>query len=402
MKNSYQETLNWIANQKDIHFERLKNWISINSFSWNIQGLNELLKNVSCSFQKIGGELNTVQLPPQKRLKNSIFIEQPLACALMIKKRPQAPIQILLGGHHDTVYAPTETFQMDTSNPHRWIGPGVADMKGGLVVMLAALEAFERSPFAEKIGWEVMINPDEEIGSPGSSSLFKAAAYGKKFGLIFEPSFADGAYVHQRMGSATFSAIIKGKAAHVGRDYHLGKSAVFALGQFIHLLDLLRRETSLLINVSQVDSTMPVNIIPPLASCRINIRSSMQSHLEHGCLKIHELAKACEDEDIHIDLMKETIRMPKPFDSQTKELFDAYSNCARELDQPFKMRESGGVCDGNVLSLAGLPTLDTAGVIGGDLHTHHEYFICSSLVERAQLATLFLLKLANHEIGGIV
>src|SRR6185503_18576279 len=99
---------------------------------------------------------------------------------------------------------------------------------GGIVVMLTALRALERSPFAEKIGWEVLLNPDEEIGSPNSSALLVEAARRNHLGLIFEPAMSDGSLVGSRKGSGTFTATIKGRAAHAGRDFANGRSAILA------------------------------------------------------------------------------------------------------------------------------------------------------------------------------
>jgi len=101
---------------------------------------------------------------------------------------------------------------------------------------------------------------------------------------------------------------------------------------------------------------------------------------------------------VTIEILQDSFRLPKPFDLGTQILFDAYAHCAHDLDIPFQAAETGGVCDGNILAGGGLPTLDTAGCIGGALHTHDEYLICASLIERAKLATFFLFKLATRDI----
>ena len=98
-------------------------------------------------------------------------IHLPLGQAIAITKRPTAPVRVLLNIHLDTVYPPDSPFQSALEEAGILRGPGVADAKGGLAVMLTALEALERSPDAERIGWRVLLNPDEEIGSPGSASL---------------------------------------------------------------------------------------------------------------------------------------------------------------------------------------------------------------------------------------
>jgi glutamate carboxypeptidase len=397
---SYTPFLDWIHSQEQTLLDRVKQWVAINTFSWNIQGLNQLLTLIHSSFQFLGGKNATISLPPQKLLgTDCTFHAQPLGSALVMRKRPHAPIQVLLGGHIDTVYSPSSPFQkLEESSPGIWKGPGVSDMKGGIAILFTALEALERSPFAEQIGWEVIINPDEEIGSPGSAFLYEEAAHRHHCGLIFEPSFPDGAFVSQRKGSAAYTVAIKGKAAHVGRDYAQGRSAVFPLARLIHKLDSLRADPDLIVNIAEVEGKGPVNIVPPFASCRINFRSSNAVTLEEASIKLQQFTTECQEEGIAIEVHQDSFRLPKPFDSQAQHLFESYAQCAHDLDIPFQTRITGGVCDGNILAGAGLPNLDTAGVIGGALHTPDEYLICSSLVERAKLAALFLFKLATQDI----
>ena len=134
----------------------------------------------------------------------------------------------------DTVYAVDHPFQKSVRIDDKILrGPGATDAKGGIVVMLVVLQAFERSPWAEKVGWEVLINPDEEIGSPGSAPLLIQAAKRNHLGLVFEPSLPDGNLVGARKGSGNFTVIARGKAAHAGRDPQLGRNAIDALARFI-------------------------------------------------------------------------------------------------------------------------------------------------------------------------
>src|SRR5207253_7136774 len=124
-------------------------------------------------------------------------VEQPLGRALRATKRHEpssgVAVRVLLNIHTDTVYPLDHPFQSVTRiDEHTLRGPGVIDAKGGLVVMLAAIEALERSALAPQIGWEVLLNPDEEIGSPGSAHLFKEVASRHRVGLVFEPAIGEG------------------------------------------------------------------------------------------------------------------------------------------------------------------------------------------------------------------
>ena len=164
---------------------------------------------------------------------------------------------------------------MHRLDDNRIQGPGVTDAKGGLLVMLKALEAFERSPWANELGWEALINPDEEIGSPGSKLLLEKAARTNDIGLVFEPSLSDGNLVGSRRGSGNFVVMVKGRAAHAGREPHIGRNAINALAEFVVQLNSLPPGAlGLTLNVGYIEGGGPVNVVPDRAICKFNVRVS--------------------------------------------------------------------------------------------------------------------------------
>ncbi|MBA3722607.1 MAG: hydrolase [Parachlamydiaceae bacterium] len=400
--NQYLPYLEWISNQQEIMTESVKRWAAINSWSDNINGLQQMASTLSKEFECLESEIKLHPLPLQKIINaQGQFVTRPLGKAISIKKRPNAKIQILLAGHMDTVYPPTDPFQNVIQKGENLHGPGVADMKGGLVILLTTLQALERSPFASSIGWEVIINPDEEIGSPGSYSLYQEAAKRNDVGLIFEPSFSDGAFVSARKGSANYSIVVKGKSAHAGRDFHQGRSAIYAISHFIHMLEKLPKDLpTTTINVGYIQGGSVPNIVPDLSVCRLNVRSNTANEMIKTRQYIDELILDCERrEGIQFTLIEDSNRLPKPFDAKTEFLFNAYQKCVEDTDNRFELRESGGVCDGNILSAEGLPTIDSVGAIGGNIHTENEYLFLPSLSERARIAALFLFKCSTGEIA---
>ena len=232
-KNNSQ--LKWIDSQKLSMLQTLQEWCAVNSGSDNSEGLSHMLELLSQRFASLGGTLSKVTLPPRLEFDEAgNAIETPSASALHITKRPEAATRFFLGGHMDTVYSKNHPFQTSTLLEGNILrGPGSADMKGGLVILLTALAAFEKDPNAQNIGWELVINPDEEIGSVASAPLLLECAGRTHAALIFEPSFKDGALVSSRKGSANWMAIARGKAAHAGRDFHKGCNAITALAEFI-------------------------------------------------------------------------------------------------------------------------------------------------------------------------
>jgi len=397
--NSTTACLQWINSQNQAMVELIRKWAEINSGSENLRGLSKMLKALESRFSKLGGTMRAIPLPPRKIIdEKGELTAFPHGEALHIIKRPEAPFKVVLGGHMDTVYSEEHPFQKtQLIENSRLLGPGVADMKGGLVIMLFALEALERSPIAENIGWEVFINPDEEIGSTGSQESLKQLAKENHLGLIFEPAFADGALVSSRKGSMNYAVVARGRAAHSGRDFEKGRNAIAALAHFIvqaHQLNGRRKETT--INIGQITGGGPVNVVPDFAMCGINIRSTNSEDFhwiqdEFDAL-IHQ--NKCEGTTLHLTPLQS--RDPKPFDEKSQFFFNILQNCAEEENTKLHLRPSGGACDGNNLCAEGLPVIDSLGAIGGNIHSSNEYIEIESLVPRARLTARFLLALASQ------
>jgi glutamate carboxypeptidase len=259
----------------------------------------------------------------------------------------------------------------------------------------------ERLPLAQRIGWEVLINPDEEIGSPGSAHLFAAAAVRNDLGLVFEPAFPDGNLVSSRKGSGNFSAVVRGRAAHAGRDFHLGRNAIEAAARFaVSAAELNGSIPGVTVNVARIDGGGPANVVPDLAICRLNARVETfeQQTLVHDALR--RIAADIDRRDgISIELHGEFLSPPKVLDEPTLALLGHVAECARELGMPaISWRPSGGASDANKLAAAGLTVVDTLGPRGGNMHSAEEYLLVESLTERAALSALLLLKLAGGQI----
>jgi len=299
----------------------------------------------------------------------------------------------------DTVYPEDHPFQKCRRvDDNILVGPGVTDAKGGLLVMLKALEAFERSPWAKNLGWQVIINADEEIGSPGSSGLLAEAALNHHVGLVYEPCFPDGDLVGDRKGSGNFSVLVRGRAAHAGREPHLGRSAINALAAFILRLSEATGE-GVLINVGQIEGGGQINVVPDRAACRFNVRvltSEDQRYFEEQLVGlVHEFNRL---EGIGMEINGRFTRPPKPLDDQSRRLLEFIVECGEEVGLHISWRPTGGACDGNNLAAAGLTTVDSLGVQGGSMHSPEEYVFLNSIGERARLSALLLMKIAAGEI----
>ncbi|NVK41995.1 MAG: hydrolase [Oceanospirillaceae bacterium] len=395
----YMPWLEWLDSQHDEMLARTLELAGINSGSLNADGVNRVRQVLARYCETLGGEAEVLPVAPYTLIDESGESRHfPLGDALRIRKRPEAPLQVFFCGHMDTVFAADHAFQSVTWLDENTInGPGVADLKGGLMVMLKALEALERSPFAEQIGWEILFNPDEEIGSPGSAPLIAEAAGRVDLGLIYEPCMPDGTLAGARKGSGNFSVVVRGRAAHAGREHHLGRNAVRALCDFVSALDDLNgQRDGVTINPGFIHGGGAVNVVPDNAMTRFNIRLE-RAEDEAWCLEqLNHLCAGINDRDgISLELHGGFGRKPKQLSDANLALFELARDCGARLGMAIDWKPTGGCCDGNNLAAAGIPNIDTLGVQGGKIHSSEEYMLVSSFTERAKLSALILMKLAD-------
>ena len=374
-------------------------WAAINSGSRNLDGLARVADAIGAAFAVLPGEIMRVD-PARVEAVDAAGhkFDLPHGQHLHLKVRPEAPLQILLTGHMDTVFAADHPFQALTwLEPGKVLGgPGVADMKGGIAVMLAALQAVEMHPDAAAIGYEVVLNSDEEVGSLASADLIASAAQGKRAALTFEPSaLPDGTLAGARPGSGNFSFTVRGKSAHAGRNPEDGRNALIAAADLALRLKAAVRP-GLSINPAKIDGGGPNNVVPDLAVLRVNLRpATIEDQARAQSLIETSVAMVAADHDVAIDTHGHFARSPKPMTPDLEALFELVKQAGADLGQTIGWQPTGGVCDGNNIAACGVPVIDTMGVRGGKIHSMEEYLIVDSLAERAALAALTMLRLAN-------
>jgi glutamate carboxypeptidase len=375
----------------------LRELCEINSGTENLAGLANVTATLLPTLQRLGGTIRYIDLPYRTTIDNTgQMIHSPLAPAISIRKRPDAARRVFLGIHIDTVYARESPFQhVQEVDANRWVGPGVVDAKGGLVVMLTALEALERGDQADKAGWEVLINTDEEIGSPGSTHLFAEAAGRNHMGLVFEPALPDGNLVSARKGSWNYSLVIRGRAAHVGRDIAAGRNAIHLMAQTVTTIAGMQNlERGITVNFGRIDGGGPANVVPDLVIGRFNVRTNSLDDFQRIDADLKKLTKSLNADGFFAELHQTAGCPPKPVTDAAAKLFETIASCGKDLGLDLSWRPTGGVCDGNRLAAAGLPTVDTLGPRGGNLHSDSEFILLDSLVERASLAALVLQRIS--------
>jgi len=381
--------------------DQVLEWSAVNSGSRNLKGLKQMAGILANAFSALPGELKLIDPAPVQTVTAAGETEAlQHGQNIHVAVRPDAPVQLLFTGHMDTVYCPDHPFQQT-----QWLeqgilnGPGVADMKGGLAVLLAALKAVEETEAAAAVGYEIVINSDEEVGSLGSAPLIAEAAQGKLAALTYEPSaLPDGTLAGARPGSGNFSFLIRGRSAHAGRNPEDGRNAIVAASELALRL-AMSKTPGLSVNPAKIDGGGPNNVVPDLAILRVNMRPRTTDDQEiAGRLIAKAVEETARQHEVYIEVHGGFARPPKPMTPEADRLFALVKQTGDDLGQTIGWQATGGVCDGNNIAALGVPVVDTMGVRGGKIHSAEEYLIAQSLGERAALSALAILRFAEGRL----
>jgi glutamate carboxypeptidase len=379
-------------------------WASINTGSWNIDGLRKLAPMLADAFAELDAEVRLEAGDLFESVNDAGETETTETSSIIrVSARPDAPVQVIMSGHYDTVFPPGTFETIRDLGDGRLNGPGLADMKGGLCVMREALLAFEAGPLKDRLGYQIVITPDEEIGNFASArALTEAARSGAHIGMTYEPCMDTGAMSGGRKGSAVFDIVLHGRAAHAGRAKEEGRSAIEAAAELVVGLEMLNgQRDGVTLNVGSIDGGGPVNIVPDLAIVRFGARAPDADAAAWATDAVqHLFARATARDGIHGHLHGGFYRPPKPRNAAQQALFDAVRATGLAIGLDLVFEDTGGVCEGNNIFAAGVPNVDTLGVMGGRIHSNEEYVLTSSFSERATLSALLLNRLADGRLDG--
>jgi len=377
---------------------QVERWAAINSGTRNLKGLAAVAGELADAFSVLPGELKLIDAPRVDTVGSDGTITAiDHGQHLHLSVRPEAAVRILLTGHMDTVFPVDHPFQTIVHRPDGTInGPGVADMKSGLAIMRAALIAIEASPMASRIGYDVLINSDEETGSLSSAQLIERLAGSKIAALTYEPALPDGTLAGARGGTGNFSIVVRGRSAHAGRNPDDGRNAVVAAADIAIQLTRARSPT-LSGNPARIDGGGPNNVVPDLAILRVNFRPASSDEISRAKAHIDAVvADAARHHDVNIVVHGSFNRPPKPIDPGAAKLFALVKAAGADLGLDIGWRATGGVCDGNNIAACGVPVVDTMGARGGAIHSADEFLLVDSLAERAALSALTIFRIAER------
>ncbi|MGP1272512.1 MAG: M20/M25/M40 family metallo-hydrolase [Phycisphaerales bacterium] len=303
--------------------------------------------------------------------------------------------RVLIAGHLDTVHDPDSRFNaLTVRDDGTATGPGCVDMKGGLVIAVHALEALHAA--GVPVSWSFFLNADEETGTYHSASALSAVSREHDIGIALEPALAGGELAVQRAGSGQFMIEVFGRSAHVGRAFTDGVSAVTGLARaLVRIAELPRPERQKIVSVGPIRGGTATNAVPEHAAAWGNVRFPDQPTADEIAGDLDALASG-EGTLPRLVVHRSFNRPAKPLIPETERLALWARAAAESLGQVLPFASTGGVCDGNIMQAAGLPTIDTLGVRGGGLHTPDEWIDLSSLVERCQLLAVLLRRLGQQ------
>ncbi len=379
----------------------LESWVDSNTGSGNPDGLDRFATRLREAFADLGFEIS---VEPGAALDIPGMNGARTGPTLIGRRRARAqsqrtPLRLLLMGHYDTVFETDSPFQRfrRIDGASRATGPGVADMKGGLVVLLYALRALHANGVLDQAHWTLLFNADEENGSLGSRATIEREARRADYGFVFEAAQTGGAMIRSRRGLGQFHLVVEGTAAHSGSSHSKGRSALLELAEKILLIEALTDyERGITLNVGVARGGTKRNIVPEYAEAWIDLRYDRPEQGE-------EIRRALESiaAQTHVDGTRTTLwgtlhRPPKTSSDGVDALLAAHADVALDLgiELPDPIHVGGGT-DGSLMAGVGLPALDSMGVVGGEAHTRLEFVELASLPQRAALAAILLRRLVE-------
>ena len=297
--------------------------------------------------------------------------------------------KILLLCHMDTVF-PLGTLARFPyrEDGEKIFGPGVSDMKGGIVVTLAALSAISHAEIASN-PITVLFTSDEETGSSTSRALIEKLASEACLVLVLEPGMPDGAVKTWRKGVGEFTVTVKGRAAHAGGDHQKGRNAIEEMAhQVLAIQKMTDYEKETTVNVGVIHGGIASNVVPDEARIEVDMRVMRPGEAERITAAIYALQPHLPDTTISVS--GGLNRPPMPYSKGIQETFELVKQMASRIGIDLKASGTGGASDANFVAPLGIPVVDGMGPAGGEYHSEREYINRESLFERTRLLTAIL------------
>lgn len=368
------------------YLEELRPLINVDCGTYTLEGINTIADIMMNKYQQLGGwSIKRIDCG-----KAGVGLE--------IRNKPEANhIDIMLIGHMDTVFpvgtAASRPMSIDENKAY---GPGVSDMKSGLLNIYYALSSLD-AHVLDKLSICVCMNPDEETGSMCSEAWLKSVAQQAKNVLVAEAARADGSLVKARKGVACYQIDFSGKAAHAGNEPENGCSAITEMAHWIIALNQLTNfKTGTTLNVGIVKGGDGSNIVPAHAQAIVDVR--FWDNDEYATLNntLTVMAKKSFIEGVSIQLKRDSYKPALTPSDKTQSLMRLVEQAGEELDIDIRWQAVGGGSDANLTGVLGVPTLDGLGPIGAGFHSENEYLELNSIEPRIQLLKRVITKISEQ------
>ena len=368
-----------VGTRRDGYLAELEAMVNIDCGSFNRDGVNRIADLCEEGFGRGGWSV--------ERIRPAQGGRQPLGDTVVGTMDGAGGPRVLLLGHMDTVFDDGVAAERPFSiSGDRAFGPGVSDMKGGLLAGFVAVEVLRDVGFDSFGRITYVCNPDEEIGSPSSRELIHRLAADHDATLVLESARANGDIVSARKGVTDYEIRLHGRAAHAGVEPEKGRSAVIeAAHKAIAIAGLHERWPGVSCNVGVLRGGTRTNVVAEDAVLHVDLRSPELASLQEAEREIERICSEPVLDGVTIDLRSEGWHKPMEKTDATQRLVDAAVETAAELGFTVKDAATGGASDGNTTAAAGCPTLDGLGPIGGADHAPGEWLDLGSVVPRIAL-----------------
>jgi len=385
-----QNYLPRLQEYQDELLERLELLVNIDSGTGQVAGINHIMTYLE---QWLGDLGFTVTLHDSASFGHN----------LVARLKGKGEVRLLLVGHVDTVYSAgavaAQPFEVRDGLAY---GPGVIDMKSGVLMGMYALRVLLETGFEEFGELCFVFNNDEEVGSPGSASLLREIAQQVDAGLVLEASRSLEVVTKARKGADKYVLEVEGIPAHSGAEPHKGRSAVIELAhKMIAIHNLNTLYPGVTFNVTRLSSSEPLNIVPDVAQCHISVRAYTQQGLDMAAAALEKIVAGCSIPDTRTRLVRTRGRLPYRVSPEILRLVELVQDEGTALGLVITAESKGGVSDANLLMEAGLPALDSLGPIGGGMHDlKREYLQVDSIPLRGALLAGLIARLCLSKSTG--
>ena len=393
--------ISWLDSQEKNMLEMLERITNINSGSLNKQGVNELASIFSEELRLLGFSISTlpgevIEMPSCPGSDYNVDVADHV-----LASKSGSGSRLLMMGHFDTVFPLDSPFQEFSREGDTMYGPGVSDMKGGLVVMLYALKALNENGGLSDKSITVLLNSDEEMGSLSSRKYLEEQAMLHDWGLVYESS-GNNRLTRERKGLGQARFVVHGRASHAGGAHEQGRSAIKELAyKIVQIENITDYETGVTVNVGVVSGGEARNTIAPCAEALIDLRYPRAQQGIDTVAKFEKIfgsiySYPVDSGEITTESWSNLHRPAKIATPESDYLLNKTIAIGRLLGQELGIGDSGGGTDGSLTQAVGLPTLDSLGSAGTGAHSNREQGRVSSLIERAKLSAVLIRRLAEE------